>query len=162
MRNQSKCSENYSSFLSIFVMPALNLGLKPVGLLAAGSCVSMLSFSGSAFTLASNLISSFVSGSCVCSAVSILVTPALNLGLKPVGLLAAGSCVSVLLFSGSAFTLASNLISSLVSGSCVCSSVSVLVTPALNLGLKPVGLLAAGSCVSVLLFQVQPLCSHLT
>jgi hypothetical protein len=124
-----------------------------MGLLAADSCVSVLLFSGSAFTLVSNLISSFVSGSCTCSEVSVLVTPALNLGLKPVGLLTAGSCVSVLLFSGSAFTLLSNLISSFVSGSCACSEVSVLVTPALNLGLKPVGLLTAGSCVSVLLFS---------
>ncbi len=148
-----------------------------MGLLAADSCVSVLLFSGSVFTLVSNLISSFVSGSCACSEDSVLVTPALNLGLKPVGfgaefvvssvfssdadvlaatsgalvtpalnlglnpvgLLAAGSCVSVLLFSGSAFTLVSNLISSFVSGSCACSEDSVLVTPALNLGLKPVG-----------------------
>ncbi|MNT00619.1 hypothetical protein D3C72_1350560 [compost metagenome] len=105
------------------MIPALNLGLKPVGLLAAGSCVSVLLFSGSAFTLVSNLISSFVSGSCACSEVSVLVIPALNLGLNPVGF-------GVEFVASSVFS----------SGTDVLAAASgALVTPALNLGLNPVG-----------------------
>jgi len=153
--------------LSIFVKPALNRGLKPVGLLVAVCCSSVLRFSGasgaiagvccvsessffcSAFTTSSDLTSAFGAACGACSEVSVFVTPALNLGLNPVGLLATGSWVSELLFSGSAFIVVSELISPIGAACGACSEVSIFVTPDLNLGLNPVGFGADGVALSV-------------
>ncbi|MNK12561.1 hypothetical protein D3C87_306280 [compost metagenome] len=137
------CSE-----VSVFVTPALNRGLKPVGLFATGSWVSELLFSGSAFIVVSELIFSIGAACGACSEVSVFVTPALNRGLKPVGLFATGSWVSELLFSGSAFIVVSELIFSIGAACGACSEVSVFVTPALNLGLNPVGFGADGAVSS--------------
>lgn len=113
-KNQFKCSENYSSFLSIFVKPALKRGLNPVGLLVAVCSVVVSSFCwGSTVGLAILLPVGVASGAAVCfafgssvggstscvesvfaaegttvdgeSVLAVLVKPALNLGLKPVG-----------------------------------------------------------------------------
>ncbi|MNT37063.1 hypothetical protein D3C72_1731810 [compost metagenome] len=141
------------SVFSVFVTPALNLGLKPAGLFTAVASVSAIfSCCGSMDGLAGPASATFV-------------TPGLNRGLKPVGLAVSGavsfdksvgadvSSAEVAVFLvipglkrglNPAVEFAAAVDGSVL-GSSFCSAGSVVGVVALNLGLKPAGFAAVAS-----------------